>query len=372
MLRSDRLTTGPAVEIFERAMAEFVSAPHAVACSSGTAALHIAALALGLEPDDHVVVPTNTFVATANAIRFVGAEVIFADVDPDNGLMGAEELSIALRNNADKKIKAVFPVHFAGQPADPIEISAIAREKGLSVVEDASHALGTIYGKKESFSVGGSRHADMTTFSFHPVKTIACGEGGMVMTRNSHLYNRLKLFRDHGIRRGWHIIGSGTGDEGQMPWYYEMSEIGFNYRLSDIHAALGTSQLKRIFTFLTQRKNIVARYDRLLEPLSPLIQPISRVSSADCGWHLYPVMIDFKAVGKTRGNLMAELQDRGVGTQVHYIPVHQQPYYRDRYAVASLPGAESYYQRTLSLPLHAAMTDKDVDCVVEALSATCF
>jgi UDP-4-amino-4,6-dideoxy-N-acetyl-beta-L-altrosamine transaminase len=375
-LRSDRLTTGPAVEAFERSFAERVDAPHAIACSSGTAALHLAALALGLGPGDHVIVPAITFLATANAARFVGAEVVFADVDPDTGLMRAEDLDAALAAAGDRTVRAVFPVHLAGQPADPANIKARADAARIVVVEDACHAIGTRYAEGNTdYAVGACRHSAMAAFSFHPVKTIACGEGGMVTTRDAALAESLRRMRNHGMvrdadavqRRDMAFDAGGAPN----PWYYEMPEIGFNYRLSDIHAALGLSQMGKLERFVARRAALVDRYDRLIAPLAPAVRPVARTAAARVGWHLYPVLIDFDAIGRTRAGAMAGLRARGVNTQVHYIPVAWQPYYRERYGDADLPGAWRYYERTLSLPLFPAMTDEDVDRVVEALSATC-
>jgi UDP-4-amino-4,6-dideoxy-N-acetyl-beta-L-altrosamine transaminase len=373
VLRSDFLTTGPVVDAFEQAFSRRIDAPHAVACSSGTAALHLAALALGLGPGDSVIVPTITFLATANAARYVGAEVIFADVNPDNGVMEPEHLERALAFNADKRIAAVFPVHLAGQPADPEGVAAVAERAGLRVVEDACHALGTRYNSNgAAASVGACLHADMTVFSFHPVKTIACGEGGMVTTRDADLDRRLRRSRNHGmVHEASDMENSAAAfdSDGTLnPWYYEMPDVGFNYRLSDVHAALGLSQLGKLDRFLARRRDLVARYDRLLASLDSIIQPVARVAAAEVGWHLYPVLIDFDALGISRRAVMTALRKQGIGTQVHYIPVHEQPYYRGRYGAADLPGAGSYYRRTLSLPLYPGMADDDVDRVVDALS----
>lgn len=372
VLRSDFLTTGPAVKEFEEAFAVETGAAYAVACANGTAALHLAALALGLGPGDHVVVPSVTFLATANAFRFVGAEVIFADVDPDTGLMGEKQLSKVLTANRDKRIRAIAPVHLGGRPADPVNISTVARAAGLFIVEDACHALGTSYDSNGvSCRVGACRHADLATFSFHPVKTIACGEGGMVTTSDPALAARLSKLRNHGMirdaaafqRHDRAFDASGKPN----PWYYEMPEIGFNYRLSDIHAALGLSQLRKLDRFASRRRALAARYDELLAYLSPLVVPVRRDSATDPVLHLYQVQIDFAALGMSRSALMETLRASGIGTQVHYIPVHSQPYYRARYGEIHLPGAEAFYQRCLSLPFYPDLTDNDVRRVADAL-----
>ena len=372
VLRSDFLTTGPAVAEFEESFARETGAAHAIACANGTVALHLAALALELGPGDHVVVPTITFVATANAIRYVGADVIFADVDPDTGLMGARELSSALAANRDKRVRAVFPVHLAGRPADPEGVSAIARAAGIAVVEDACHALGTSYQTADGrVSIGGCSHADMATFSFHPVKTIACGEGGMVTTNDAALAARLRALRNHGMTRAadaMQIRDRAFDSDGTLnPWYYEMPEIGFNFRLSDVHAALGNSQLGKLERFAARHRELAAVYDELLVPLAPTIVPVRNSQGTDPVQHLYQVLIDFTALGTTRAALMNALRAVGIGTQVHYIPVHTQPYYRAVYGDLELPGAETFYQRCLSLPYYPALSDGDAARVVDGL-----
>lgn len=375
-LRSDHLTTGPAVEAFEAAFAVRVDAPFAVVCSSGTAGLHLAALALGLKEGEAVVVPTITFLATANAARYVGAEVIFADVDPANGLMTAETLAVALEHAGGLNARAVIPVHLGGQTAPMAEIAAIARRRGLAVIEDACHAVGTTYGADTgvAVAVGGCRHSDMAVFSLHPVKTVTMGEGGVVTTTDATTANRLRRLRSHGMTNqrtdlvNDHLAFDASG--AVNPWYYEMSDIGFNYRATDIQCALGLSQLGKLERFIGRRRALAERYDRLLAPLAPVVRPTRRVPGVTAAWHLYGVLIDFAAAGVTRSAVMTRLRDAGIGSQVHYIPVHEQPYYRRRYGRRRLPGAEAYYARALSLPLFPAMADGDVDRVVEALTRT--
>jgi UDP-4-amino-4,6-dideoxy-N-acetyl-beta-L-altrosamine transaminase len=374
VLRSDFLTSGPIVEAFEAKLCQLTGAPETVSCSSATAALHMAALALDLKPGDWAVVPAITFLATANAIRYTGADVIFADVDPNSGLMTAATFQAALNANSDKNIRAVLPVHLAGQPADPISIASIARGKGIAVIEDASHALGTSYSEdesKEPHKVGSCTHSDMTVFSFHPVKVIACGEGGAVTTRNPTLAKRLRLFRNHGMTRfseDFTNLELSSDASGVInSWYYEMAEPGFNYRLSDIHAALGLSQLSKLPSFTKKRRKIVAQYDKLLDGLNPNISLLSKVLDCIVGWHLYPVLINFANLGKERRVVMDALREAGIGTQVHYIPVSSQPYYQNRYGKQDLPGVEAYYTRTLSLPLFPTLTKRDVERVVQKL-----
>lgn len=374
VLRSDFLTTGPIVEAFEAKLCQITGAQETVSCSSATAALHIAALTLGLGPGDWAVVPAITFLATANAIRYTGADVIFADVDPDSGLMTATNFQAVLDTNTDKNIRAVLPVHLAGQPADPVGIAAIARGKGIKIIEDASHALGTTYmldKGKEPYKIGSCAHADMTVFSFHAVKVVACGEGGAVTTQEPDLAKRLRLFRNHGMTRASEdftnseLSGSETGKFN--PWYYEMAEPGYNYRLTDIHAALGLNQLGKLDLFTKRRREIVARYDERLVRLASYLRPITHTPACQVGWHLYPVLIDFDALNLSRAEFMNRLRRLGIGTQVHYIPVSDQPYYKRLYGKQDLPGALAYYTRVLSLPLFPAMKDSDVDRVVEAL-----
>ena len=368
VLRGDWLTTGPAIAAFEDALAAHVGATYAVACSSGTAALHLAMLALDLGPGDKVVVPAMTFLATANAARLAGADVTFADVDPETALMTADHLRAILDRDDNDGTRAVAPVHFAGQCADPAAIAALARGRGLRIIEDACHALGTIYqdGDGKEFAVGSCSHSDMAVFSFHPVKTIAMGEGGAITTNDEKLFERLKTLRNHGMVHDPSRFTNGAGGDAR-PWYYEMTEPGLNYRASDIHCALGQSQLGKLDGFVARRRQIAHLYDNLLDRLAPLVKPLGRVPGCDPAWHLYVVLIDFAAVGIDRATVMERLREADIGTQVHYYPVSDQPYYRALYGQASMPGARAYYDRALTLPLFVGLTDLDVERVVGAL-----
>lgn len=374
VLRSDSLTGGPLVAEFERAFAERVGARFAVACANGTAGLHLATMALGIGPDDAAIVPTLTFLATANSARYVGAEVTFADVDAATGLMRPEDLKDAFARAGSRKAKAVIPVHLNGQCVDMEIVAEFAGRHGLRVIEDACHAIGATYRTRsgEEVRVGACRHSDMAVFSLHPVKTIAMGEGGVVTTNDPDLHATLLRLRNHGmVREASRFVqrDEAFDADGQPnPWYYEMPEPGYNYRASEIHCALGLSQLRKLDRFLLRRRELADTYDRALAPLAPLLQPIPRVARCASGWHLYVVQIDFSSAKASRGTFMRKLLDRGIGTQVHYLPVHRQPYYRSRYGNTRLPGADAYYAACLSLPFFPAMTDAEVGRVAATLA----
>ncbi len=359
-LRSDFLTTGPLVERFETAFAAEVGARHAVACANGTAALHLAMMALGIGPADVCIAPSITFLATANCVRYVGAEVVFADVDPDSGLMTPQTLAAAIgRVPAGRPLRAVLPVHLRGDAVDLPGLATLAAAEGAVLVEDAPHAVGTtmMFGNVTE-QVGDTRHSAMATFSFHPVKTLTTGEGGMVTTNDPALAARLRLLRSHGMVR----------PAGADPWWYEMAEPGFNYRLPDINCALGMSQLAKLADFVARRRALAAAYGAALAPLAPAVRLAASPPWSDPALHLMCVLIDFAGLGLDRAAVMAGLQARGVGSQVHYIPVHRQPYYRARYGELDLPGAEGWYARCLSLPLYPGMADGDVVRVAGALA----
>ena len=375
VLHSDWLTCGPVVEQFEEAFARKVGAAEAVVCSSGTAALHLAGLALDLAPGDAVVVPAITFAATANAQRYCGAEVVFADVDPDTGLMTAGHLAaaVARAGHAGLRPKAVAPVHLNGQVCDMPGLAACAADLGLCMVEDACHALGAQYRVEDGrrLRVGACGHAAMTVFSLHPVKTATMGEGGVVTTNDRLIAKRLRRLRTHGITRDPDAFVSPErafdADGGLNPWYSELQELGLNYRASDIHCALGLSQLGKLDRFVNARRGLMGCYDDRLAGMAPLVTPVARAPGCSPAWHLAVALIDFAAAGIGRGLLMRRLAAYGIGTQVHYLPLHWQPYYQKRYGTRRLPGAEAYYARCLSLPLFPAMSSDDVDRVVDAL-----
>lgn len=358
-LQSDFLTTGPLVEAFETAFARVVGADHAVVCANGTAALHIAMMAKGISEGDVCIVPSITFLATANAARYVGAEVVFADVDPDSGLMTPATLAEAIGRARGRPIKAVLPVHLRGDVCDLPGLSALAHDAGAVVIEDAPHALGsrTRFAGEAEGQIGDGRYGLMAAFSFHPVKTLATGEGGMVTTSSAELAERLRRFRSHGMVR----------PPGAAPWWYEMPEPGFNYRLPDINCALGLSQLAKLDRFAARRRALSALYAERLEPLAPQVRLAPTQMHADPVLHLLTVLIDFDGLGLERSTVMEALRQAGIGTQVHYIPVHRQPYYSERYGEQALPGAEAWYRRCLTLPLFPGLADTDVNRVVSAL-----
>jgi len=374
-LRGDYLTTGPKVEAFEKAFAAAVGAPNAIVCANGTAALHLAYLALDLEPRDAVIVPTITFLATANAARFVGAEAVFADVDPETGLMTAETLERAIADARAQGLRprVVAPVHLSGHAVDIGAIAAIAEREGMVVVEDACHAVGSQIEAPSGWTpIGACDRSAMSVFSFHPVKTIACGEGGMVTTRDPARALRLRRLRSHGmVREADQMIDAALSldAEGRAnPWAYEMPDLGFNYRLSDVHCALGLSQLKKLDGFVARRRAIAAQYDAALATGANWLKVVREPGHSRTAPHLYVALMDFEAIGITRAEAMRQLHASGIGTQVHYIPVHRQPYYVARYGAKTLSGAERYYARCLSLPLYPSMTDADVARVVSALN----
>jgi UDP-4-amino-4,6-dideoxy-N-acetyl-beta-L-altrosamine transaminase len=371
VLRGDWLTTGPAVDRFEAALANEVGAQHAIVCNSGTAALYLAARASGLVPGDAVIVPAITFVASASANVLAGLEVVFADVDPDTGLMDVAHAAEALDRAKGKRVKAILPVHLAGRVGDPAAIRAFADRNGLLVIEDACHALGTRYGNA-AYRVGECAHGDAACFSFHPVKAIAMGEGGAITTNSPEIAERSRRLRNHGMNRQPELFANpvlGLAADGDPnPWYYEVAEISHNFRVSDINCALGLAQLRKLARFCDARAALMAQYRRRLLSLEPELRFVPPAAGIEPGWHLCTVLVEFESIGIDRGTLMQRLKARGVGTQVHYIPVHLQPFYHARYGAIELPGASAYYRRTLTLPLFPGMTDADVDFVVEALT----
>ena len=362
VLRSDWLTQGPAVEKFEREIAEHAGADHAVAVSNGTAALHVAAIAAGLEPGQRLWTTPNTFVASANCGLYCGAEIDFVDIDQRDGNMSVNRLAERLED-ADRKgalPHVVVPVHFGGQACDMERIAHLRGRYGFKIIEDACHALG---GRDRSGSpVGGCKFSDMAAFSFHPVKIVTTAEGGAVTTNDAGLAVRLRLARTHGITRDADLIGEALED----PWAYRQIAIGYNYRMTDIQAALGVSQLRRLQSFVDRRNALARRYDALLADLP--VTPLTVHPDAVSGYHLYVVRIGENAAGLSRRDVFEALAARGIRCQVHYIPVHLHPVYRARgFKPGDFPEAEAYYRHALTLPLFPAMTEADQDRVIGAL-----
>lgn len=343
VLRSDFLTCGPYIEKFEKSLCDVTGAAHAVACNSGTAALHLAMLALDIKEGDKVIVPTVTFLASANAARYCGAAIVFADVDVRSGLLTLETLREAY-DRAGGEVKAVVVVHLSGQLADMKSIKAFCDEKNIKIIEDACHALG---GK----GVGACKYSDMAAFSFHPVKTIAMGEGGAVTTQNAAYGEKMRVLRSHGIERGDH-------------WKYSMNELGYNYRVPDLACALGLSQLKKLDQFVARRNELAKTYNAFFKGID-WAEPVLELSD-DEAYHLYPVLINFDKIGKSREEFMDELRAKNIGTQVHYIPVHTQPYYGGR--LEDLPRAAEFYSKVLSLPLYYSLTEEQQNYVMKVLS----
>jgi UDP-4-amino-4,6-dideoxy-N-acetyl-beta-L-altrosamine transaminase len=352
VLRSDWLTCGPVVERFERELAAYCGAKHAIAVSNGTAALHVAMLAAGITAGDRVLTSPNTFLASANCAEYVGAMADFVDIDSETYNLDPGRLEVRWKSDT----RAVVAVDFAGLPCDMLEIARIARRHGAFVIEDAAHALGSRFSAQgREYHVGSHPWADMTTFSFHPVKTITTGEGGAITTNDDALARRCRMYRSHGMHK----------TRPEEPWFYEMATPGYNYRITDIQCALGAGQLRRLEKFVARRQEIVDTYRSAFADLKWLKLPPKANDEWRVAWHLFVVQIDFDAIGITRAWLMQELANKGVGSQVHYIPVHLQPYFARKYGYApgNCPVAEAYYRRCLSLPLYPAMTDKQVALV---------
>lgn len=360
VLRSDWLTQGPKVPEFETAVAARVGARHAVAVNSATSALHLACLALELGPADWLWTSPITFVASANCARYCGASVDFVDIDPETRNLCPRALAakLSLAERAGCLPKVVVAVHFAGLPCDMPALRALADRYGFRLIEDASHAIGA---SAHGVPVGAGAHSDITVFSFHPVKIVTTGEGGMALTNDPELARRMALLRSHGITRDAQEM-HGTPDG---PWYYQQVALGFNYRMTDLQAALGLSQLDRLDDYRARRDTLAARYDAALDTL-PVRRP-ARLPDIRSAWHLYAIAL-LPEAGIDRRTLFEALRAEGIGVNVHYIPVHLQPYYRDLGFVAGqYPNAESYYSQALTLPLYPTLAPTEQDHVIRAL-----
>ncbi|MBK9991769.1 MAG: UDP-4-amino-4,6-dideoxy-N-acetyl-beta-L-altrosamine transaminase [Verrucomicrobia bacterium] len=373
-LRSDFLTQGPLIEAFESRFAETVGAKYAVAVNSATAALHLAMRVAGIVPGDRVVTSPITFLASANAAAYVGATPDFADINPVSYTLDP----VALEKSWAANTRAVVAVDYAGQACDLPEIARIARNRGAIVIGDACHGVGGAFHPynepDKTWKLGGNPWADITTFSFHPVKTMTTGEGGMLVTDNREWADQARILRSHGIVRDpsqFSPIEACAPLAEKGTWFYEMQELGYNYRLTDLQCALGLSQLKRLGSFIARRHEIVATYNQAFAGLNWLKTPALRnpADASTTSWHLYTVQIDFDALGKSRTDVMTQLRQAGVGSQVLYIPVYLQPWYRKTYGYAAgkCPVAEAFYTRALSLPLFPSMTEADVQRVIHAV-----
>lgn len=361
VLQSDYLTQGSQVPLFEKIVADYCGADYAVAVNSATSALHIACLALGLGEGDRLWTSPNTFVASANCALFCGATVDFVDIDPRTYNMSVAELAKKLQqakqNNSLPKV--VIPVHFAGQSCEMKAIYALSQQYGFHIIEDASHAIG---GQYLGSPIGGGEYSDITIFSFHPVKIVTTGEGGVATTKQPQLAEKMQLLRSHGVTRAPYLMDN--PQEGA--WVYQQVDLGFNYRMTEMQAALGISQMQRLNDFIARRAALAQRYNQLLEHL-PLTKPFQHHDTRS-SFHLYPILIQTEHASKTRLEVFETLRAQGVGVNVHYIPVHTQPYYQNLgFSEGDFPEAEHYYQRVMSIPVFHAMSDAEQDRVVQVL-----
>lgn len=378
VLKSDYLTTGPAVAAFEKKVADYVGAKYAVAVSNGTAALHVACLAAGIGEGDEVITTPITFAASANCVLYCGGTPVFADIDPDTYNISPEELE----SKITPQTKAIIPVHYTGQPCDMDAILEIARKHDLLVIEDGAHALGASYKGKKIGSI-----ADMTCFSFHPVKPVTTGEGGMIVTDNEELYRKLVLYRSHGITRDKDMMQQYEEQLHQSSdpalqeaadmlrgdvidpggWYYQQLELGYNYRITDISCALGASQMDKLDRFLERRRQIAKKYDEAFADI-PQIKTPWQQEGCQSGWHLYMI----QTMERSRREVFDGLRQAGIGVNVHYIPVYRHPYYqRNGYAGVHCLNAEAFYERAISLPIFPGLTGQQQDYVLEHVIKEC-
>ena len=355
VLKSDWITQGPKVKEFEDALCKYTGAEYTVAVSSGTAALHLSCLAAGISNGDEVITSPITFVASANCILYCGGKPVFADVQENTGNIDP----LKIKKNITKKTKAIIPVHLAGHPCDLEEIHEIAKENNLIVIEDASHALGAEYKRSK---IGSCKYSAVTTLSFHPVKHMTTGEGGAILTNRKDIYEKLLILRNHGITKDSIKFQRNDG-----PWYYEMQELGFNYRITDFQCALGISQLKKIEKFLGIRREIVNIYNKELSEISKIVLPIEK-SYIKSSWHIYCMRVKGK---EERKNMFDELRSKNIGVQVHYIPVYRQAYYQKhfKYDKNDFPKAEKYYNTEITLPIHPSLTKKDLYYVINNIKS---
>ncbi len=357
VLKSNWITQGPRVEYFEEALAKYCGARYAVAVSSGTAALHLACLALNLKKNEEAITSPLTFLSTANAVLYVGAKPVFADIDPLTLNIDSQEVL----KRINKRTRILLPVHFAGRPCDMASLNRLAQKNGLRIIEDAAHALGARYKVgNQWYKVGSCQHSDMTIFSFHPVKHITTGEGGAITTNDQSLYKKLQSLREHGIVRN---------DKNKVgPWYYEMRYLGLNYRITDFQCALGLSQLKRLDDFVEKRRSIAGEYIISFTE-RPQVRIILESKNVYGSYHLFVLLINFGKIKRTRKTVMQHLRKKGISTQVHYIPIYLQPYYRKLgYKTDEFPMTNAYYRECLSIPIYPAMTEENIARVIREIS----
>lgn len=354
ILKSDYLTTGPKVEEFERKVAEYVGAKYAVAVSNGTSALHASVFAAGIEEGDEVITTPLTFAASSNCVLYQGGIPVFADIDPKTYNIDVDDIERKITD----KTKAIIPVDFTGQAVDLDRIRDIADRYNLIVIEDAAHAIGTEYKGRKIGSI-----SDMTEFSFHPVKHITTGEGGVITTDDEKLYDKLKLFRTHGITRDRDMLHR----KNEGPWYYEQLSLGYNYRITDIQCGLGISQIQKLDGFIDRRRDIVKEYNDKLSDIEGVITPYE-ADYSNSSWHLYIIQLELEKFSVSRKEIFEALRAENIGVNVHYIPVYFHPYYQNLgYKKGLCPNAEKLYERIITLPLFPKMTDEDVDDVVKAV-----
>jgi len=364
-LKSDWITQGPLGEKFEQSVTQYTGARFSVSVSSGTAALHLACLSLGLGSGDSLWTTPNTFVASANCALFCGADVDFVDIDPQSYNMSAKLLKqkLELAKTANKLPKIVIPVHFAGQSCDMKEIYSLSQEYGFFIIEDASHAVG---GKYLDKPVGCCEYSDITIFSFHPVKIITTGEGGMMLTNDQSLADSMRRLRSHGITRDTKLMDSSFNEESDGSWYYQQVELGFNYRLTDIQSALGISQMQRIDEFVARRHELAQSYDEMFSELD-IVTPYRNTQSLSA-FHLYAIKLQLDKISKSRKDVFESLRQSGIGVNIHYIPVHTQPYYRNLgFKLGDFPESEKYYEAAISIPLYFDLKHSEQQQVAAAL-----
>jgi UDP-4-amino-4,6-dideoxy-N-acetyl-beta-L-altrosamine transaminase len=356
-LTSDFLTQGPKIADFEKAICQYTGSQYCVAVANGTAALHLAVAALKIEPGMEGITSTNSFAASSNAMIYNGLRPVFADIDDKTYLLNTSSLETKL----SPKTRLILPVHFAGQPVNMEPLNALAKRDNFFIIEDAAHALGSRY--HDGSPVGNCKYSHMTIFSFHPVKTITTGEGGAITTNDPKVYERLLLLRNHGITRESRKLSHNPG-----PWFYEMQVLGYNYRLTDLQAALGLSQLTKLDRFIQRRREIVHTYNTAFSSVDWITTPFEQ-KEIFSAFHLYVLRIDFKKINKTRTEVMDLLKEKNIGTQVHYSPIHSHPYYREKYHYqwGDLPVAEQYYEQALSIPLYPKLSDTQVHYVIDTI-----